>query len=75
MRRACKRKLRARYRGSQLANPGDEDEAGLALETSSSDDDGELDPGRDLRAGGISIPHLLSHQPKNRYCKTCTYSV
>ena len=55
-----------------VANPGDEDEAGLALETSSSDDDGEPDPRHDLhRAEAISTRHLVPHQPNNRYCKAC----
>ena len=38
------------------------------LEVTSSDDEEELDPRRDLRAEAVSTRHLLAHQPKNRYC-------
>ena len=38
---------------------------------SSDEDDGDSDPLRDLRAEAISTRHLLTHRPKNRYCKAC----
>ena len=55
-----------------VVNPGVENTAGLDIEDNPSDDEVEPDPRRDLRAGAISTRHLLTHQPKNRYCKACT---
>ena len=39
------------------------------LEVAPSEDEEESDPRRDLRAEAVSTRHLLTHQPKNRYCK------
>jgi hypothetical protein len=39
---------------------------------SSSDDEIDHESRRDLRAEALSIRHLLTHQPKNKYCKACT---
>ena len=55
-----------------VVNPGVENSAGLDIESNSSDDEVEPDPRRDLRAEALSTKHLLTHQPKNRYCKACT---
>ena len=52
-------------------SPGVEDSAGLDIESNSSDDGVEPGPCRDLRADALSTKHLLTHHPKNRYCKAC----
>ena len=58
--------------GTVVVDPSVAESANLEDERASSDDDVNPDPRRDLRAEAISNKHLLTHQPKNRYCKACT---
>ena len=56
---------------TEIVDHDGEDVLEHGLEVASSGDEEEPDPRRDLRVEAVSTRRLLTHQPKNRYCKAC----